>query len=87
MKLDKVDARNWDYIRLFDGSIGAKLHDSDRVMINNSKTHRDVLDSKYRREGNTWYEGEEEVAEIKCGRIYSWVEVVIGVFGIVTLKG
>ena len=86
MRLDKIDARNWGYIRLADGTIGAIYSNSDRVMINNSKKHREVLDSKYRREGNTWYEGEEEVAEIMCGRIYSWVEVVISVFGTVTLK-
>ena len=81
MKLDKVDLRNWNYIRLANGSRGAILCGTTRVMINNSKKHREILDSKYRKECNTWYNGEEEMAEIKYGRIYSFVDVVISVFG------
>jgi hypothetical protein len=81
MKLDKVDLKNWEYIRIADGTIGAILQGTDRVMINNSKKHREVLDNKFRREGNIWYNDNEEMAEIKYGRIYTWVEVIHNVFG------
>jgi len=83
MKLDKIDLKYWEYIRLTDNSIGAIMKGTSRVMINNSKEHRAILDSKCRREGNVWYDDRDEVAEIKLGRVYTWVDIVTSVFGVV----